>query len=83
MIQTAKCTAVSNKEPPDDCRTALTWIPEARRKKDRPTDTWITMTEKDRNELLLSRHLKIEHVKGKFCLCPVTLIPIRTTDLVI
>ena len=41
---------IMRKEPNNDCRIALTWIPEGRRKRDRPKTTWRKTAERERKK---------------------------------
>ena len=41
---------IMRKEPNNDCRTALTWTPEGRRKRGRPRTTWRTTAERERKK---------------------------------
>ena len=41
---------IMRKEPNNDCRTALTWTPEGRRKRGRPKTTWRKTAEREREK---------------------------------
>jgi len=41
---------IVRKEPNNECRTALTWTPEGRRKQGRPNTTSIRTAEREREE---------------------------------
>ena len=41
---------IMRKEPNNDCRTALTWTPEGRRKRGRPRTTWRRTAEREREK---------------------------------
>ena len=41
---------IMRKEPNNDCRTALTWTPEGRRKRAKPKTTWRKTAERERKK---------------------------------
>ena len=52
-VRKRRCKFISQimtKEPNNDCRTALTWTPEERRKRGRPKTTWRKTAEREREK---------------------------------